>query len=87
VIQKIVTGDQYPDELKETSRQNIQSMGMVNKEHMKRSAKELLAIATYDEEGQSIMSIFATVPEIYTNNPEAVHEKIGDIFKMKFNIM
>jgi uncharacterized coiled-coil protein SlyX len=82
VISTILCGN-YPNSLKQSAKQALQTMSQVNKEGMKKSGghiMDIIATGEYDD----LIFTFLSMPELYTNDPPGVHKHIAKVLEMNW---
>jgi hypothetical protein len=74
VISHFLRGD-FPDPVKLSAKQSLQSMAQINKECVQDSGEELMDIIATRQHDDLIFN-FLTMPELYTRSPGAVHKNL-----------
>lgn len=83
VILIVLKGENFPEVLKTQARSSLQTMGTVNRMGMSSSGPALVELIKMGGNDQLIM-MFLSVPELYTNGPEIVHENLDKFLAAPF---
>lgn len=85
VVSRILCDDEYTDKMKQAAKSRVSSLGQVNKACMKNAGPGLIKIiVSGDGENDNLISSFASMPEMYSQNPDVIHKHLDYIFTINY---
>jgi len=84
IISRILVSDDYPDNLKSNAKSALSAVTMVNKQCMKTAGPAIMDLIATGEH-DTLITMFAQMPDMYMHNPAAVHNQLPYILEMQYN--
>jgi hypothetical protein len=81
VFRHAILDPNVPASIKSDACSLLSSLGRVNKDSIKNSGNDVIRFA-FEGNHPEVITIYATMPELYTNSPEAVHDHIDKLLSL-----